>query len=214
MEKLVRDEQKFIVFGHHRTMLNGICNCLQRLKVKFIRIDGRTKNQERGPLVERFQKEEDCRVAVLSLGACNSGITLTSTNLIVFSELTWNPSTLAQAEARAHRIGQKEDVICRYLMASNTADDCIWQMLRNKQEVLKKAGLFCENLQDTSHTGVDITSTQLNLKDYFSPIKKESKTKRGETPPQPVNFDIDKEINGLADAFNDDDDDMFKDILV
>lgn len=60
--------------------------------------------------------------------------------------------TLAQAESRAHRIGQTKEVICRYLMASNTADDTIWNMLKNKQEVLSKVGIFAENLQKATHT--------------------------------------------------------------
>lgn len=214
LEKLVQESRKFIVFGHHRTMLNGICSCMIRLNVNYIRIDGSTKNQDRGTLVERFQTDETCKVAVLSLGACNSGITLTAANLIVFAELTWNPSTLAQAEARAHRIGQRRDVICRYLIASNTADDYIWQMLQNKQKVLKDAGIFCENLQDTTHHTHVVKSSQLRVGDFFP---SESKTVSIESPPVKKNIDIDiaKEIIGIAEAFQDDDsdDDVFKDIL-
>lgn len=37
-------------------------------------------------------------------------------------------------------------------MASQTADDTIWNMLKNKQEVLSKVGIFAENLQQATHT--------------------------------------------------------------
>lgn len=37
-------------------------------------------------------------------------------------------------------------------MATKTADDVIWNMLKRKQDVLNRAGLFCEDLQDASHT--------------------------------------------------------------
>lgn len=42
-------------------------------------------------------------------------------------------------------------------MATKTADDHIWNMLKNKQDTLNKAGLFCDNLQDATHTAAPIT---------------------------------------------------------
>lgn len=73
-------------------MLDAVCDCLNKLKVKYIRIDGSTRKQERGVLINIFQEKSICQVAVLSLGACNSGITLTAAELIIFAELSWNPS--------------------------------------------------------------------------------------------------------------------------
>ncbi|GBP14151.1 hypothetical protein EVAR_69261_1 [Eumeta japonica] len=118
LKQQVKEPNKFIVFAHHRIMMDAITDCLNKLKVNYIRIDGSTRKQDRGELIETFQKISSCKVAVLSMGACNSGITLTAADLIIFAELTWNPSTLAQAESRAHRIGQTKPVTCRYLMAT------------------------------------------------------------------------------------------------
>lgn len=59
---------------------------------------------------------------------------------------------MAQAESRAHRIGQTGDVKCRYLLAKGTADDIIWEMLKTKQETLNKAGLFNDDLADGAVT--------------------------------------------------------------
>lgn len=64
--------------------------------------------------------------------------------------------TLAQAEARAHRIGQEDAVVCRYLLATGTADDYIWPMVQKKQDILSKAGLFSEDLSDAIHTAAEI----------------------------------------------------------
>ncbi|XP_017484367.1 PREDICTED: SWI/SNF-related matrix-associated actin-dependent regulator of chromatin subfamily A-like protein 1 isoform X2 [Rhagoletis zephyria] len=152
LKNLVKERIKFIVFAHHRVMLDAITDCLNQLNINFIRIDGSTKNEARAEYIDAFQTKPSCMVAVLSLRACNAGITLTAAEMIIFAELDWNPSTLAQAESRAHRIGQNKPIICRYLMASKTADDIIWNMLKNKQDVLNRAGLFCENLQDATHT--------------------------------------------------------------
>lgn len=69
---------------------------------------------------------------------------------------------LAQAESRAHRIGQEGSVMCRYLLAKGTADDAIWEMLKTKEKTLIKAGLFNENLSDaTSLTTVRILFIKL-----------------------------------------------------
>ncbi|XP_037811206.1 SWI/SNF-related matrix-associated actin-dependent regulator of chromatin subfamily A-like protein 1 [Lucilia sericata] len=222
LKELVKGPNKFIVFAHHRIMMDAISECLTKLKVKFIRIDGNTRKQERGEFIETFQKKPSCKVAVLSLGACNSGITLTAAELIIFAELTWNPSTLAQAESRAHRIGQTNPVTCRYLMATKTADDHIWNMLKTKQDTLNEAGLFCDNLQDATHTAAPITSNK--IENYFSPTKEATKQQQlsvscgNEKSPAAVtntsqNLDISKEIENIDEFFLDDDDDAFKDII-
>lgn len=165
LKSLVKENIKFIVFAHHKVMLDNISTCLKNLDVKHIRIDGSTSNDLRSKYLDTFQKNEKCQVAVLSLKACNTGITLTAAQLIVFAELDWNPSTLVQAESRAHRIGQEGTVTCRYLLAQNTADDIIWKMLNQKQEVLCKAGLFCENLQNNQH--INVPSSSGNIQKYL-----------------------------------------------
>lgn len=92
LKALVRDKIKFIVFGHHQHMLNEISECMNQMGTKYIRIDGTTRNECRNEYIDRFQKDASCQVAVLSLKACNAGITLTAAKMVVFAELDWNPS--------------------------------------------------------------------------------------------------------------------------
>lgn len=58
---------------------------------RFIRIDGRVGTEDRKDFCDRFQYEDKYRVAVLSIKAANTGITLTAAQLVVFAELFWNP---------------------------------------------------------------------------------------------------------------------------
>ncbi|EAT41369.1 AAEL006963-PA [Aedes aegypti] len=165
LKQVLKEKQKFIIFAHHIKMLDAISKYLSKQKVDFIRIDGTTRSDLRSSLVEKFQTKDSCRAAVLSLKACNAGITLTAAQLVMFAELDWNPSTLAQAESRAHRIGQEGTVIVRYLLAKGTADDIIWTMLQKKQNILNKAGLCNEDFSDS--TNVDAPCSAGNIEPYL-----------------------------------------------
>jgi hypothetical protein len=75
-------------------------------------------------------------VALLSITAGGTGITLTAASLVVFAELQWTPALLCQAEDRVHRIGQFNPVNCHYIVAHHSLDEVLWPMLSNKLEVL------------------------------------------------------------------------------
>jgi SWI/SNF-related matrix-associated actin-dependent regulator 1 of chromatin subfamily A len=64
---------------------------LQFFANRFIRIDGNTDSNTRKLLCDKFQCENKCVAAVLSITAANTGITLTAAQLVVFAELYWNP---------------------------------------------------------------------------------------------------------------------------
>jgi SWI/SNF-related matrix-associated actin-dependent regulator 1 of chromatin subfamily A len=118
--------EPFLLFAHHREMLDALDELLYQLRVDFIRIDGQVDSALRQQHCNRFQTDPFCRVALLSVTAAGVGLTLTRASLVVFAELYWNPGLLMQAEDRVHRIGQTQPVTIRYLLAKNTIDDVIW----------------------------------------------------------------------------------------
>ena len=144
-EQLKKTEEKILIFAVHHNMMDAISDVLTKNKIRHVRIDGTTKSETRASNVENFQRDPGIRVAVLSIGACSTGITLTSASTIIFAELDWTPANLLQCEARAHRIGQERQVTCYYLIAPGTADDVIWPMLQEKQRTLQQVGLVDSN---------------------------------------------------------------------
>uniref|UniRef100_A0A8C4HM85 SWI/SNF-related matrix-associated actin-dependent regulator of chromatin subfamily A-like protein 1 n=1 Tax=Dicentrarchus labrax TaxID=13489 RepID=A0A8C4HM85_DICLA len=118
--------EKFLVFAHHKLVLDHITTELGKKNISYIRIDGATPSAERQQLCDKFQYTTKTCVAVLSITAANMGLTLHSADLVVFAELFWNPGVLIQAEDRVHRIGQTSNVNIHYLVAKGSADDHLW----------------------------------------------------------------------------------------
>ncbi|XP_053090397.1 SWI/SNF-related matrix-associated actin-dependent regulator of chromatin subfamily A-like protein 1 isoform X2 [Pangasianodon hypophthalmus] len=140
--------EKFLVFAHHKRVLDSITKELTDKRISHIRIDGSTPSAERQQLCDKFQFSEQSSVALLSITAANMGLTLHSADLVVFAELFWNPGILIQAEDRVHRIGQTRSVDIHYLVAKGTADDYLWPMIQEKMNVLEKVGLSESNISD------------------------------------------------------------------
>ncbi|NXA93641.1 SMAL1 protein, partial [Melanocharis versteri] len=152
LELLESGNNKFLVFAHHKIMLDAIVAELKKKHIEHIRIDGSTSSAERQALCQKFQLSEKQAVAVLSLTAANMGLTLSAADLVVFAELFWNPGILIQAEDRAHRIGQTSSVNVHYLVAKGTADDYLWPMIQEKIKVLGEAGLSETNFSETAES--------------------------------------------------------------
>lgn len=164
---LLSEGKKFLCFAHHADVIKEICNTLEEKETYYIVIDGAVNSEERKLLCDRFQLEEKFKVAVLSIKAANTGLTLTAAQLVVFAELFWNPGELIQAEDRAHRIGQRDSVLVQYLVARGTADDYIWPLIQSKLNVLNKAGLSKDGFLNVDTKNV-IDKKHNKISDYFA----------------------------------------------
>ncbi|CAL2226524.1 unnamed protein product [Prunus armeniaca] len=127
---------KFLVFAHHQSMIDSIYQFLLKKKVGCIRIDGSIPTVSRQAYVTEFQEKDSVKAAVLSIKAGGVGLTLTAASTVIFAELSWTPGDLIQAEDRAHRIGQVSSVNIYYLLANDTVDDIIWDVVQSKLENL------------------------------------------------------------------------------
>ena len=113
---------------------------VKKLKDKpgYIRIDGKVSGDRRQNLVTQFQSDGKIRIAILSILAAGTGLTLTAASTVVFAELSWGPMTLLQCEDRAHRISQKSVVNIVYLLGKGSLDDKMWPMVKRKMEVISQ----------------------------------------------------------------------------
>ncbi len=131
-------EKPIVVFAHHKNTLNVICAALSAAKIKWIRIDGKTPAAERLPLVDKFQRGE-VSVAVLSITAASTGLTLTAAQDMLVVELPFGPGLAGQAEDRIHRIGQKNAALIRYMISERSLDEYLWKMINKKSAIASEA---------------------------------------------------------------------------
>lgn len=98
-----------------------------------MRIDGSLSNEKRHQNVNYFQENDKCRIAILGITACATGLTLTKASTVVFAEMYFTPATMIQAEDRAHRIGQEHTCVnVHYLFGKDTVDEIIFPSLEEK----------------------------------------------------------------------------------
>ena len=131
---MVEQGLKFIVFCYHKKLMDEI----QEVCPSYIRIDGDTPIEKRQEYVNDFQ-QGDVQVAVLSMLAASTGLTLTATSIVLFAELYFVPGVILQAEDRVHRIGQKNACDIRFIIAKGSLDEHIWKMLHYKLATLDTA---------------------------------------------------------------------------
>jgi SWI/SNF-related matrix-associated actin-dependent regulator 1 of chromatin subfamily A len=152
VQDMLQEGNKVLVFAHHQSVLNAVMKALCQAKIAHIRIDGKTPSELRQAHCDRFQTDPNCKAAVLSITAAGTGLTLHAAAMVIFAELYWNPGHLLQAEDRAHRVGQVNNVDVRYLMCAGTLDDVMWKTLQTKADVVGRAVTGATSTMDTAAT--------------------------------------------------------------
>ena len=103
--KLKKAKHRVLIFCQMTKMMNIIEDYLQFKKYKYYRLDGGSGINDRRDMVDGFQNRTDIFVFLLSTRAGGLGVTLTAADDVIFYDNDWNPTMDAQAEDRAHRIG-------------------------------------------------------------------------------------------------------------
>lgn len=135
-EFLEDSDEKLIIFIHHKETTKELKKALKSYKP--LTITGGDKTKDRNESVELFQNDDEHRIIICSIKAASMGLTLTRASNVAFLELGWTPGEHAQAEDRAHRIGQKQCVNAYYFLAKGTIDEIIYDLLEEKRVVFEK----------------------------------------------------------------------------
>ena len=126
-------QRKVIVFSFFRTTLQKVAELLGPRCMEPI--TGSISPQRRKEIVDEFTKAEDGAVLVSQVQAGGTGLNIQSASVVIFCEPQIKPSIENQAISRAYRMGQVRDVLVYRLLADDTVDEQIMELLRNKQNL-------------------------------------------------------------------------------
>ena len=119
-------ENKLLIF----TQMTKMCTLLEIFfsykfpGLKVLTLTGDTKNKEkRGNIVDNFNNDPSVNVLILTINIGGVGLNLTSANVVIMYDHSWNPSKDMQAIDRAHRLGQKKIVQVFRLITINSIEE-------------------------------------------------------------------------------------------
>jgi SWI/SNF-related matrix-associated actin-dependent regulator 1 of chromatin subfamily A len=124
--------EPLVVFAEHIATQKAV---LERFPGALHILGGDT-SPARQHAVDEFQREDGPQLIVCSLKAASQGITLTRASNVAFVELDWTPARHDQAEDRLHRIGQDSAVTAWYLLAPDTIDETMAELLERKRSLI------------------------------------------------------------------------------
>ena len=126
--------QKVIVWARFQVQIDDIVRTLRHEGLEVVQYDGRIGRQERLANLDAF-KNGTADVFVGNQKAGGTGITIVESHNVVYFSNDFNAGDRWQSEDRAHRIGQKEDVLYTDLIAIDTIDGAIVGALVEKKNI-------------------------------------------------------------------------------
>jgi len=120
--ELRRSGHQVLIFSQFTETLNIMEDYLMWRDWRHRRIDGSVKVQDRQKYMDEFNSDKDIFVFMLSTRAGGLGINLQAADTVILFDSDWNPHQDAQAQDRAHRIGQKSNVSVYPLLTTGSVE--------------------------------------------------------------------------------------------
>ncbi|KAL8714930.1 MAG: hypothetical protein Q9220_001443 [cf. Caloplaca sp. 1 TL-2023] len=123
---------RVLVFSQFVMVMDILEDVMETLGMRFFRLDGQTKIEERQDMLDQFHAETDITVFLLSTKAGGAGINLACANKVIIFDSSFNPQDDIQAENRAHRVGQTREVEVVRLVTRGTIEEQIHALGQTK----------------------------------------------------------------------------------
>jgi SNF2 family DNA or RNA helicase len=149
LKEIIAKRSKVLIFSQFVKMLQIFKADLEKEGISFCYLDGSTKNRQE--LVEKFQREKDIKVFLISLKAGGVGLNLTAADYVFILDPWWNPAVEQQAIDRTHRIGQLKTVFYYKFISQGSIEEKIMKLQASKQRLsddLISDEAFFESLND------------------------------------------------------------------
>lgn len=155
---------KVVIAAHHREIVDALAN-----KYGGLKIQGGMTAEDVQDAKNKFQtlSIDEAPVIVISMQAAKTGHTLTAAQDVLFVELPWTPADVDQTYSRCHRLGQQGSVMATYLLAQDTIDEKIYELIDSKRGIVNQAtdGADVELTQGASQLVFDYLKHALQKED-------------------------------------------------
>lgn len=135
LRDLKRGDHKCLIFTQMSKMLDILEIFLNLNGHTYVRLDGSTGIEKRQKLMDRFNNDPKIFCFILSTRSGGLGINLTGADTVIFYDSDWNPAMDAQAQDRAHRIGQTREVNIYRLVCKSTVEENILTKAKQKRHL-------------------------------------------------------------------------------
>ncbi|EPT01479.1 hypothetical protein FOMPIDRAFT_1120060 [Fomitopsis schrenkii] len=126
---------KTVVFSQWTTMLDKVEDALEIAGIRYSRLDGTMKRDERTRAMDSLKHDPACEVLLVSLKAGGVGLNLTAAQRVYLMDPYWNPAVENQAVDRIHRLGQTRPVLTVKYIIENSIEDRLLEVQRKKTEL-------------------------------------------------------------------------------
>jgi len=152
--QLARSAGKVVFFAKHVDVMDAAEETFTKLGVRFSSIRGDQTRTVRQRNIDAFVEDPDVAVAVCSLTAAGVGLNLQGASDVGLAELSWTAAEQTQAIDRSHRIGQDKPVTAWRIIAAQTIDARIAELIDSK------AGLAAQALDGSDEAVGSSTDVQ------------------------------------------------------
>lgn len=137
---------------------------LRKAFPQAVSVTGRDSAVMKQAAVDNFQNG-NAQLIICSIKAAGVGLTLTASSNVAFLELPWTYADCCQCEDRAHRIGQKDNVTCYYLLGKGTIDGRLYELIQQKKSIANEI-MACDDDIPTDEMYFDqLVDSFLNISD-------------------------------------------------
>ncbi|OCF58061.1 hypothetical protein L486_04089 [Kwoniella mangroviensis CBS 10435] len=171
IEKCKKEGKRMLLFSQFVMILDILEKALEHLGVKYTRLDGQTKTDERQGLVDEFNDDPEITVFLLSTKAGGVGINLTAASVVVIYDQDFNPHNDRQAADRAYRIGQEKEVEVIKLITKGSIDEDMLAIGMTKLQLDDAVGGEEITLDGADNSGQDDKTAKETRKSLLTTLR-------------------------------------------
>jgi SNF2 family DNA or RNA helicase len=137
--QLSRNVGKVVFFAKHLDVMDAAEETFAQRGIGYTSIRGDQTPKQRTAAIDGFTKDDDVHIIVCSLMAAGVGINLQVSANVVLAELSWTDAEQTQAIDRVHRIGQDQPVTAWRVIAAQTIDARVAELIDSKAGLAARA---------------------------------------------------------------------------